>query len=86
MASATLTSKHQITIPSPVRRRLGLRQGDKILFAPDSDGGFTLRRAGGKDSDGFARKYVKAAKAGVAKDKAQASRLAAAVAYHRRNG
>ena len=33
---ATLTSKGQITIPREVRRALGLRTGDKVLF--DGDG------------------------------------------------
>lgn len=32
MASSTVTSKGQITIPLEVRRRLGLKQGDKVEF------------------------------------------------------
>ena len=86
VTAATLTSKHQITIPPPVRRVLGLHRGDRILFTPDSNGGFILRRAADSGSDGFARKYLQTAKAGTAMGKAQASRLAAAAAYRRRNG
>lgn len=32
MATATLTSKGQVTIPKEVRDRMGLRPGDKIAF------------------------------------------------------
>jgi antitoxin PrlF len=35
---ATLTSKGQITIPHEVRRKLGVRPGDKLVFAEDSAG------------------------------------------------
>ncbi len=33
MAIATVTSKGQITLPLEVRRRLGLKRGDKVEFA-----------------------------------------------------
>lgn len=33
---ATITSKGQITIPLPVRQRLGLRAGDQIEFDEDA--------------------------------------------------
>lgn len=32
---ATITSKGQITVPREVRRMLGLRSGDKLLFEGD---------------------------------------------------
>lgn len=86
MVVAAITSKHQITIPSPVRRRLGLRRGDRIAFIPDKNGNFTLSKSSEQISDGFARKFVRPVKAGAAKGKAQASRQAAAAAYRRRNG
>jgi AbrB family looped-hinge helix DNA binding protein len=35
---ATVTSKGQITIPHEVRRKLGVRAGDKLVFAEDAAG------------------------------------------------
>ena len=35
---ATITSKGQITVPREVRRRLGVRSGDKLLFEIDGKG------------------------------------------------
>ena len=38
MDVATLTSKGQVTIPISVRKKLGLKQGDKIVFIEDTQG------------------------------------------------
>lgn len=35
--SARLTSKGQVTIPSPVRKALGLHDGDRVVFRVDGD-------------------------------------------------
>jgi len=35
---AKVTSKGQITIPRDVRRRLGVRAGDRVLFEEAADG------------------------------------------------
>lgn len=35
---ATITSKGQITVPREVRRALGVRSGDKLLFESDGNG------------------------------------------------
>ena len=35
---ATITSKGQITVPREVRRALGVRTGDKLLFESDGKG------------------------------------------------
>lgn len=86
MTSATLTSKHQITIPSPVRRQLGLQRGDRVVFTPDNKGNFHLSRSAGGHSDGFARKFLSSGTHAPAADKATASRQATAAAYRRRNG
>lgn len=48
MATATLTSKGQITIPKEVRDALCLRTGSQVIFEADADGGYRLRAAGGE--------------------------------------
>jgi antitoxin PrlF len=42
MATSTLTSKGQITLPQVVRRTLGLEAGDKVDFVSDAAGGFKV--------------------------------------------
>jgi antitoxin PrlF len=44
MATTTLTSKGQITLPKAIRERLALKQGDRLRVAVDSDGRMTLAR------------------------------------------
>ncbi|MGA9511152.1 MAG: AbrB/MazE/SpoVT family DNA-binding domain-containing protein [Candidatus Sulfotelmatobacter sp.] len=39
---ATITSKGQITVPLEVRRMLGVRTGDKLIFE-DDEGGIRVR-------------------------------------------
>jgi AbrB family looped-hinge helix DNA binding protein len=41
MATATVTSKGQITLPKEIRKALGLGAGDVVDFV-ESDGGFRL--------------------------------------------
>ena len=38
MATATMTSKGQVTVPREVRTRLGLRAGDRLEFEFDESG------------------------------------------------
>jgi antitoxin PrlF len=45
MATATLTSKGQITIPQTVRERLNLGVGDRVEFVELPDGDFAIRPA-----------------------------------------
>jgi AbrB family looped-hinge helix DNA binding protein len=45
MPTSTLTSKGQVTIPKTVRERLGLREGDRLLFLVDERGELTIRPA-----------------------------------------
>ena len=42
MATATLTSKGQITIPIQVRTALGLETGDRVEFVELEDGKFSM--------------------------------------------
>lgn len=43
MATATLTSKGQMTLPKEVRDRLGLHPGDKLDFVFDADGQLVIK-------------------------------------------
>ena len=44
----TVTTKGQVTIPKPVRERLGIKPGNAVEFALDPDGRVTLRKVGGR--------------------------------------
>ena len=46
MATSTLSSKGQITIPIEVRRKLGLHRGDRVEFRLEEDGSVTLLPVG----------------------------------------
>jgi AbrB family looped-hinge helix DNA binding protein len=35
---ATVTSKGQVTIPKPIRDRLGIKAGTKVVFSLDKEG------------------------------------------------
>ena len=43
-ATATLTSKAQITIPKKTRHEMGLKEGDLIHFEADGQGGYRITR------------------------------------------
>jgi AbrB family looped-hinge helix DNA binding protein len=38
VSASTLTSKGQVTIPKEVRERLGLKEGDRLVFRFDEQG------------------------------------------------
>lgn len=45
MATATMTSKGQITIPKEIREALGIQAGDRIDFITETDGRVILKAA-----------------------------------------
>ena len=45
MNAVTISSKGRITIPSDVRRKVGLRRGDRLRFVVMEDGSIVLRPA-----------------------------------------
>ncbi len=42
---ATMTSKGQITVPLKIRKELGVKAGDKIVFGKNDDDEITVRPA-----------------------------------------
>ena len=48
---AKVTSKGQITLPSPVRERLNIGPGDKVVFVEGRDGEMTVRSRSGTLGD-----------------------------------
>ena len=51
--AGVVTSKGQVTVPKPIRERLGLKQGDRIEFVAES--GRTLVRRARKGANPFAK-------------------------------
>ncbi|MFU8848966.1 MAG: AbrB/MazE/SpoVT family DNA-binding domain-containing protein [Opitutales bacterium] len=58
METVSLTSKHQITIPSKVRRSLNLHKGDRLSFDLAADGSCVVRKLAIRKSDGAAKAYL----------------------------
>jgi antitoxin PrlF len=52
---ATVTSKGQITIPQEVRQRLGLKQGDQVVFVTEN--GMTVMKPARGEANPF-EKYA----------------------------
>ena len=48
MNLAKLSAKGQITVPVEIRRLLGLKSGDKILFLQNQDGEIVVKNASSK--------------------------------------
>jgi antitoxin PrlF len=51
MATAAVTSKGQITIPLEVRKKLGLKPGDRVLFVQGENGEFIFKAKTGSIMD-----------------------------------
>jgi AbrB family looped-hinge helix DNA binding protein len=59
METAKLSSKHQITVPKPIRHKLGVQKGERLRFRELQDGHIIVEPAEGiKKSDGAARKRL----------------------------
>ena len=54
-AFSTISSKGQITVPAEIRRRLGLKEGDRVEFV-DDEGQTILRPA--RSSENPFEKYI----------------------------
>jgi antitoxin PrlF len=63
MATTTLTSKGQITLPKAVRERLSLREGDRLRVSVDAVGRMTLERELRPSLDGLCGLLASLAKA-----------------------
>jgi antitoxin PrlF len=46
--ATTVTSKGQVTIPKPIRDRLGIEPGNSVTFELAADGRVVLDKIGGK--------------------------------------
>ncbi len=53
MSTATLSSKSQVVLPAEVRRRLGLRPGDRLVIEVEGDHA-VIRKAPASDVDALA--------------------------------
>ena len=51
MATAAITSKGQITIPAEVRKKLGLKPGDRVRFIEGENGEYILKPKAGSIMD-----------------------------------
>ncbi|OYV73467.1 MAG: AbrB family transcriptional regulator [Deltaproteobacteria bacterium 21-66-5] len=49
IVTSKMTSKHQATIPAPVRKALGLKAGDAVAFEIEPGNAVRLRKAGPLD-------------------------------------
>lgn len=69
---SAVTVKGQVTIPKPVRDKLGLKPGDEVAFGLGSDGEVTIRKAKGKPKPSRFAKLLGRADAGLTTDQIMA--------------
>lgn len=82
--ASTLTSKHQITIPSEVRRSLNLHKGDRLSFQIAEDGSCVVRKVALKKSDGAAKGFLTSDRQALSDAKIQEAVKKGALASYRR--
>lgn len=86
METSSVTSKHQITIPSKVRRFLGLRKGDRLSFQVEADGSCSVRKLSIRKSDGAAKSFLAPGTGPLSDEKMkEAIRKGALESYRERN-
>ena len=51
VATSTLTSKGQVTVPQEIRRSLGLEQGDRLVWEATGAGRVEVRKVQGRLDD-----------------------------------
>ena len=79
MATATITSKHQITIPKAVRQKLNLREGDQVEFdASDANKVVLIKSRRPNKSDGAAKQFMKSKKVLTVEEMKAAAKAAVA--------
>lgn len=53
MLTSTVTVKGQVTIPVSLRKRMGLREGDRVEFVQEEDGRVVIRRVENRAESAF---------------------------------
>jgi AbrB family looped-hinge helix DNA binding protein len=82
---ATVTSKGQITVPSELRKALGVASGDRVRFVQSSDGSIRLEARKRRRLVDFARANAfRAGEAGIDLDKAIDGAITEAMAERER--
>jgi AbrB family looped-hinge helix DNA binding protein len=70
--ATTVTSKGQVTIPKPVRDRLGIVPGSAVDFRMEADGRVVLLKVAGAASEGLIDKWRGSAGPGLSTEEIMA--------------
>ncbi len=70
--STAVTSKGQVTIPKPIRDRLGIERGDAVEFELQADGRVVLVKVGGRPPESRFERLRGRAGAGLSTDEIMA--------------
>lgn len=84
MTIASVTSKHQISIPAEVRRSLNLHKGDRLSFELAEDGACIVRKVTLRKSDGAARPYLEPGRQTLSDESMQRAVAEGALASYQR--
>ena len=78
---AKMTSKGQITVPVEIRRKLNLKEGDKILFIESPTGQIIIDNASATAISKAQRAFAGAAQAAGLKDEEDVQKLVNEIRY-----